>query len=241
MNDFPCNIICETSTVTDGTMSFRSGDTNTVARNRLAFLKKCGIESEKYVPILCDHGETIVEVTGTNAKTVTVDSQEVRAEVVVTQEKNLPLFLLTADCIPMSFYDPVTETIALAHVSRVTLGKSLPQKTVGFLWDTLAVQPENLLINIGPHIKKESYKFALPLATVDQILAPHIYEAARYAHIDLLGASMRALTQSGIHKENIHISDIDTATSEHHFSYYRMKKMGDDTKPRIATILMLRS
>jgi copper oxidase (laccase) domain-containing protein len=218
-------------------MSFKNAESETVVKNRQSFFGHIGITAPVYVPILCDHGETIRSVTHTDGVEVGV-AGGVAAEAVVTLEKNLPLFLLTADCQPMCFFDPVTETIALAHVSRVTLGKELPQKVVGFMSETFGVKPEDLLVYIGPHIRKESYAFPLPLPAVDPLLAPHIYEANRMAHIDLLGASIEALTTSGVASENISVSEIDTATSDNHFSYYRMKKENGETSARIATVLM---
>ena len=238
---FPENILCETSTATDGTMSFKGGDIENVTENRLRFLKKFGIESEAYIPILCNHGETITVVDTTHASLKTVEPKKgVLAEVVATQEKSIALFLLTADCQPMSFFDPVTQTIALAHISRVTLTKKLPQKTVLFLRNTFGVDPANLLILIGPCIKKESYAFPLPLSSVDPVLRTHIKEKGGYAQIDLLGASIEQLTASGVMKKNISVSPIDTGSSADYFSYFRMKKEGVSDTARMATVLMMR-
>jgi copper oxidase (laccase) domain-containing protein len=240
MSPFPINIICETSTVVDGSMSFLSGNQSEVVRNRNSFLRKCGVTQQRSVSILCDHGETIKDVTGSDAQEVTSGAEGVKAEAVVTQTKNLPLFLLTADCQPMSFFDPVTQTIALAHVSRVTLGKQLPQKVVSHLVEHFGVKPEVLQVYIGPHIHKESYRFSLPLLHKDPNLSAHIYERDGYAHIDLTGGSIEALTASGVKENNISISDIDTTTSENHFSYFKLKHENKDTTSRIATVLMLR-
>jgi copper oxidase (laccase) domain-containing protein len=240
MSLFPKNVLCETSTVADGGMSFLSGDRSDVARNRRSFFQKCGVVEPVYVSILCDHGETIKNVTDSDAKEVTGGTEGIQAEAVATQSKNVPLFLLTADCQPMSFFDPVTETIALAHVSRVTLGKGLPQKVVAHLVANFGVKPENLLVYVGPHIHKESYKFPLPLSHKDPNLNAHIYEEGGYAHIDLSGGSVEALTSCGVDKAQISVSNVDTAVSANHFSYFRLKKENKDTTSRIATVLMLR-
>jgi copper oxidase (laccase) domain-containing protein len=220
-------------------MSFKSDSRERVAQNRTTFINNCGILTSTYIPVHCDHGETVLAVTDTDAVEVG-NAAGIHAEAVATQTKNLPLFLLTADCQPMSFFDPVTETIALAHVSRVTLGKKLPEKVVWFLQNTFGAKPEDLLVYIGPHIRKESYAFPLPLLTIDPLLAPHIYEENEQAHIDLLGASTELLTQSGVKLENISVSEVNTATSNNHFSYYRAKNDNSDTTARIATVLMIK-
>ena len=222
-------------------MSFKAGNIENVIDNRLRFLKKFGIENSTYVPIRCNHGETISAVDASHSSLITAEPEKgVLAEVVATQEKNIALFLLTADCLPMSFFDPSTQTIALAHISRVTLTKKLPQKTVDFLKNTFGVDPVDLLIQIGPHIKKESYAFTLPLTSIDPVLKTHIEQKNGYAHIDLLGASIEQLTVSGVMEEHISVSPIDTGSSAEYFSYFKMKKEGVSDTARMATVLMMR-
>ena len=234
---FPTSTLCETSTVQDGTMSFKGGNKERILQNRKLFLEKNGITLEEYVPMHCDHGEHIVVVDHATAAT---QHNGIPAEVLVTKSKNVALFLLTADCLPISLYDPVTETIALAHVSRKTFTQNLVQKTIGFLHTHFSIEPTNLLIHIGPHIKKESYAFALPLQEEHVELTPFMYIENKYAHIDLEKGSVTQLTILGVPKENITVSPIDTATSKEHFSYFRAKKEASDTTLRMATVLMMK-
>jgi copper oxidase (laccase) domain-containing protein len=141
--------------------------------------------------------------------------------------------LLTADCLPVSFYDPVTQTIALAHFSRETISKMLPQKTVGFLREHFSVDPPNLLIAIGPHIHTDSYSFPLPQSELPPTIAPFTKTTASHIHIDLVSACNHQLIQEGVLIENISVSDVDTTTSPEHFSHYQSKEphpKGDGTR-----------
>jgi len=236
------HIICETSTRYDGNMSFKNGTVEEVLQNRIRFLEKNGTTIEQYIPMRCDHGETICIVDESDFFDTTTAEQEkyIPAEVLVTQSKKVALFLLTADCQPMSFYDQVTQTIALAHISRKTFTRNLVQKTVGFLHERFAVNPSNLLVYIGPHIKKESYAFTLPLQEESPELRAYTKMQNDYAHIDLEKGSVTHLLNTGVLPEHITVSPIDTGTSSEHFSYYRMKKEGADTTARIATVLMMK-
>jgi len=238
--EFPKTLICETSKVSDGNMDFRFGGRKDVMNNRTAFLEQFGIAYQEHIAMSCDHGEVITLVDGkSEGLGATSLEEQVQSEVLVTQKKHIALMLFTADCIPMSFYDPVTHTIALAHVSRKTLCNNLPQKTVGFLRRECDVAPANLLISMGPHIQKESYSFPLPLPEVPYELNGFIEEKDGSAFIDLSGATLRQLTTAGVKKENVTISPHDTARGGY-FSYYRMKKEGNETEARMATILMMR-
>ncbi len=233
MTLFPTNVLCETSTVTDGNMSFREEDEKTVVLRRTEFLKKQSVEYTNCCVMTCDHGETITLITNLFATPIL-------SEVLVTQQKNIPLFLLTADCQPMSFYDPVTQTIALAHISRKTLVAGLIKKTIAFLSNELNVDSKNLSINIGPSIKKESYVFSLPLQEEPEALLGFVAKTNEFAYIDLIGASIKQLTSGGIESKQISVSEIDTGTSTQHYSYYQMKKNKEKDSARMATILMLR-
>jgi copper oxidase (laccase) domain-containing protein len=222
MNNFKSNVICETSKAQDGNMDFRFGGRNEVLENRTTFLQRFGIAYQEHIAMRCDHGDIITLVDDRN-EAVGATSQEgqIHSEVLVTQKKHLALMLFTADCQPVSFYDPVTQTIALAHISRKTLTAKLPQKTVYFLQQKLNVDPANLLVNIGPSIQKGSYAFPLPLSEAHPLLIPFTEEKDGRAHIDLVGANLEHLVASGITKENITVSTDDTASPEY-FSYFML-------------------
>ena len=237
MPNFPKNIVCETSTIADGNMGFRFGEPETVVANRKHFLEQHGFSLETYIPMKSEHGDIIVGVDNSMVKD-SIHSQEetLEADVLATQEKDLALFLATADCQAISFYDPTTHTIALAHISRHTIALGLVQKTIDFLHKAYSTNPKDLLVHISPHIKKDSYRFKTPLEHVSPSIAPFITEKDGYASIDMESASLHELTQVGVQKTNITLSDIDTATSPNHFSHYCATR---DNTPggRLGTIL----
>lgn len=222
-------------------MSFRAGANREVLENRTAFLAQFGIAYQEHIAMSCDHGEIITLVDETHEGVGATNPQQIlQSEVLVTQKKHLALLLLTADCQPVSFYDPVTQTIALAHISRKTIVQKLIQKTTDFLHTKLGVEAKNLLVHIGPHIKKESYAFFLPLSEDTPELKEFITEKNGNAYVDLLGTSLAQLALAGINPNNIDVSPIDTGASKEYFSYYKMKQNGGPDAARMATILMMR-
>lgn len=241
MNTLPSTVICETSTTASGNMDFRFGPRKEVIDNRTRFLEEHGIAYQEHIAMRCDHTDIIRIVDDkNNAIGVTSQEDQIASEVLITQKKHLALMLFTADCQPVSFYDPVTQTIALAHISRKTLLDLLTQKTVKFLQKKLNVEPANLCVHIGPSIHKESYAFKLPLAEQRPRLLPYTEERNGFAYIDLIGANLHELLTAGIKPNNISISEEDTASSGKYFSYYAMKKRGETHEARMATILMMR-
>ena len=130
--------------------------------------------------MVCNHGEQITTVNRSNLFTAPVaggskpQEKIVESEVMVTEEKELALMVLIADCQPVSFYDPRTSTIALAHCSRKTIANGLVQKICDFLHKEFNTNTTDLLIHIGPHIKKKSYLFPLPLDYVSPAIEAFI-------------------------------------------------------------------
>jgi hypothetical protein len=222
-------------------MDFRFGGRTDVIENRTKFLEKENIAYQEHIAMRCDHS-SIISLVDDKSEELGATSQEtqIHSEVIVTRKKHIALMLFTADCLPVSFYDPITQTIALAHVSRKTFLSGLPQKTVSFLHRELNVVPSNLLIYIGPHIHKESYAFKSPLAETHEDLQNFIEEKNGFAHINLAGASIQQLVSSGIKKDHIIVSPEDTGTSADYYSYFMMKKNNETNEARMATILMMR-
>lgn len=238
MPNFSTTILCATSTIADGNMSLRLGEVAQVMQNRTTFLQRNNVDFGNHVCMQCDHGEKIIAINR-DMLTGDVDTYHILpAEVLVTQERGIALMLLTADCLPVSFYDPVTQTIALAHFSRQTIAQLLPQKTIRFLETKYGIVPANVLVHIGPHIGAHSYHFPLPLLHIAPALQSFITEKKGEAYIDLVGAHNHQLLATGVAEKNITVSTIDTAISPKHFSYFRSQH--DQTPDgRLATILML--
>lgn len=234
-------MLYRTSTLADGNMSFHIGDTTDSLFNRKQFLVANNITFQNHVCMKCDHGEKISPIDWTNSSDyfgATTQEGMILSEVLVTQEKGLALMLLTADCLPVSLYDPVTETIALAHFSRETIAKALPQKTIDFLQKNFSVEPKNLIIKIGPHIHTDSYSFPLPQPDLHELIQPFTTKTDTHIFIDLVSACTKQLVDTGITSQNISVSTIDTAVSPDHFSYYQNKRE-NSIDGRFATILMM--
>ncbi len=239
MHPFIENILFAASTVDDGNMSFRIGETQQALQNRKQFLLKHGVNFKSHICMKCDHGTQITTVNRSNLCYGSVSQKDMLlSEVLVTQEKGLALMLLTADCLPVSFYDPITQTIALAHFSRQTIAKLLPKKTIDYLRGHFSIDPANLIIQIGPYIHTNSYLFPAPQPTLPEAINPYAIKTDTYVCIDLISACTAQLTKEGVILKNIYASLIDTATSSDHFSHYRSEKQ-NVPEGRLATILMI--
>lgn len=223
------------SDIEDGNMSFVWGERKDVSGNRKAFLKKLGIKSEDSVSMFLKHGTEIMSV---NEFSRGEDAMPV--DCLITKSKNVFLFVLTADCLPVVLYDAVEGVLALAHLSRINTPKNFILKIIGKMENEYKVKPGNLAVGIGPCIHKESYVFddaelkkRVPDENVFEGFIGKLKDGKR--SIDIVGYNAEKLVSAGVKPKNIEISGIDTGRDKNFFSHYRSRRDGEP-EGRMATV-----
>ena len=214
------NLYFKTSTTTDGNMSLRFGEEKEVQENRRRFLEKHNVDPKNLCLMQCDHGEQIIVVNNDNL----LANSTPTAEALLTSDPNIVLGLLTADCVPAIFYDPVREAYGLAHLNRKTIAHDLAKKVVWAMGREFGTNPRDLLVQFEPHIKASSYTFTLPLKepTPPQ-LSDFLTEINGTVTVDFATAHKSQLLAAGVTEENISISDTDVATDPQYFSHHAAK------------------
>lgn len=164
----------------------------------------------------------------------------INADALVTQEKNLFLFLLTADCLPLTLYDPVHEVVGLAHLGRKSSDQSLARNLVKFMQEEFGTQPNELYAYFGPAIHAQSYVLNSEQTIFDSDWSAHI--AALNNHqlsVDILGFNEEALRSCGLLAAHIFHDRINTAASPEYYSHYRSVKTSEQ-EGRFATVAGIR-
>lgn len=225
------------SEIKDGNMSFVWGEKEKVLSSRKAFLDKLGIKFEDSVAMFLKHGTEIMSV---NEFSRGEDAMPV--DCLITKSKNVFLFVLTADCLPVVFYDSVNSVLALAHLSRINSPKNFLPKIIQKMESEYNSKPGNLIVAIGPCIHKESYIFSKEELTKripdEKIFKGFIADLPDgRKSINLAGYNAEQMVSTGIKKENIEISEVDTANkNERFFSHYRSRLTGSP-EGRMATVV----
>lgn len=242
LEKFP-ELVCACSDKSDGNMSFNWGERETVLKNRNAFLGKLGVKLEDSVAMFLKHG---TEIAFADESSRGEEAMEV--DCLMTRSKKVFLFVLTGDCLPIIFYDPVQKLIGLAHISRINTPLIFVKKIVG-RFKKEGSRPENIVVGIGPGVRKESYLFdrdELRERTakhdswkdflVSLPASPKLQRGEPYGKtgIDLVGYTIHQLVSAGIPRKNIEVAEIDTITNENFFSHYRSWHTGE-SEGRMAT------
>ena len=185
-----------------------------------------------------EHGEKIVIVDSSSKNTLTEFA--ISADALITKEKNLTLFLLTADCLPITLYDPKNEVIALAHLGWKPTDLKLIVKVIEELKNKFGSDPIELIAHIGPGIHKESYIFKNLTQKNSPEWLPFLEDIpSGETKIDLVGYNRAQMLAAGLPEDNISVDSADTAISDEYYSHYRSVRMGEK-EGRFATVLTLK-
>ena len=79
------------------------------------------------------------------------------ADAVITNQKNLPIAVLTADCAPVLIYDNTKKLIAGIHVGWRGAYKNMVGKVLKFMIK-MGSRPQNIIASIGPSISVKNYE-----------------------------------------------------------------------------------
>lgn len=212
----------------DGNLAFHVGDNEKkVKQNHIQLASKYHYELKNL--------RYMNQVHGNNVSIVTLDSQPCinECDAIITQELDLPLMVMVADCIPILMYDQEQGVIAAIHAGRNSTFLNIASKTASMMIDKFGCKAENIEVELGPSIQKCCYEVSLELSNIVKNSFGEAYVNERY--IDLQGINIKQLNEMGVN--TIKVSNICTKCSnEPYFSYRKNKKTG-----RFAGVIMLKS
>ena len=165
----------------------------------------------------------------------------------ITNEKNLLLCTVEADCVPVFFYDPVKEVIAMVHSGWKGTVKKISEVTIKKMKSAFGCRAEDMFVAIGPHICKDCYEVGVDLyeefsrsfgsQDAEKFFTPKNQEK----YLLNLGEAVRfTLLQNGVPEANIFSAGVCTLHSQkegHSFCSYRRTKSKSE---RMLTAIMMK-
>lgn len=155
-------------------------------------------------------------------------------DALITNIRNLPLLIRTADCVPVVLYDKRKHVIANIHSGRVGTQKQIVRKTVEMMQSHYGSSSSDIIAAIGPHICGKCYE--VDAACASEFGEKYIvgFSESQKPLIDIALACKEQLEATGVNSNNIFISDICTAESPEWPSWRRDKCM-----ERLGTFIVL--
>ncbi len=137
-----------------------------------------------------------------------------RADIILTDNPEVSLFMRFADCVPLLFHDPKKHVIGISHAGWMGTVKGVAQKTVEAMQTRYGCKPEDIVAGIGPSIGVDHYEVGEDVAS--QFREKYGVNAERIlqtrngsAYLDLWAANLIQLQGAGV--EQVQVSGVCTA------------------------------
>ena len=217
--------------------------------NYLALGEQLGLPLENMVKSKQRHTAVVKNVTRKNGGDgiLCLLDEKNPYDGIITNKKNLLLCTVEADCVPVYFYDPIKEVIAMVHSGWKGTVKKISEVTIKKMCDTFGCKPENMMIAIGPHICKDCYEVGLDVfeefaQSFDTTEMQKIFTSKNEEKylLNLQEAVKLTVMKNGVQEKNIFLTDLCTFHSKiegHHLCSYRRTK--SPTQRMLTAIMMM--
>jgi YfiH family protein len=219
-NSPPAKLICAFSTRILGNMSLCYGDTKDSLENRKNFLQELGINYQDLVCAQQVHGDKTryVRETDKGKGAMSYETAISNTDALVTDKKNLPLAIFTADCLSIFLYDPKTPAIGLVHAGWKSIRLNIVARTLRLMQEKFDTEVKDLSIGFGPAIRNCCY--AVEKEFTDFFNYGLTQKDGHY-YLDLVEINKRQLLDLGIKDKNIFDFGICTVCRNIEFFSYR--------------------
>lgn len=208
-------------------LSFRVGDDPQIVKDNICDMKKAvGMHDLRIVTMRQVHGDHIVEIRDKHLK------EAGEADGMITEQRNLFLAVLTADCVPILFSVSGRKLVAVVHAGWRGTVAGIALKMVYTLRDQYDVKPDSLEVAMGPAIGPCCYEIGAdvsePLVRRWGDLADRCRQTREGKNfLDLKELNNSLLEKAGVLPERIFkIGPCNSCASDDFFSYRRMGETG---------------
>jgi len=194
-----------------------------------------GFNAKNLIAINHDHSIDVQTVDKENAgegvyKLYGKDERPI-SDALITNDFDVPIMTLHADCIPIFFYDKQLRVASVCHAGWKGVYGNIVSNVIDKMQKENGSKTSDILVAIGPCISVESFEVSDDLAeqfenTYNQfdIITPRIKGKH---HVDIQKCCCLEIISKDIPKQNIHVANMCTyRDSKLFYSYRRDKKCG---------------
>lgn len=156
-----------------------------------------------------------------------LDTDYQKADIMLTDNPQVTLFMRFADCTPILLHDPVAQVIGIVHSGWLGTVRGAARAAVLAMQDRYETNPADVLAAIGPAIGPDHYEIGEDVisqvndvfgAQAELLLEKH----GKSVHFNLWKANQILLNQAGVRQ--IEIAGICTACHTDDWFSYRAEK-----------------
>jgi YfiH family protein len=209
-------------------------------KHQKIFLNSIEIDRKIFFRVNQVHGNYVCVLKDSDI--LVSDVGKIEADAIITHIPNCPIAVLTADCVPITIYDPIKHVAGLVHAGRMGTQKNILTNTIEALTREYGSSPKDLIVGMGPAIRGCCYEVnefsALPFIKKHSLCSEFIKKTEKNKFfLDLPMINRFEGCEAGVLIENIHADGPCTVCENHRwYSYRKEGKTG-----RLVTLAMLQS
>lgn len=143
-------------------LGYGSGDqVSQVEANRAAVARSFGVEPHLFLTVNQVHGSEILVIDQPNPEVS--HFQRVDSDAILTNQRNILIGILVADCFPVILYDRKKHVVGVAHLGWRGTAAGLLGRTIGAMREVFGCQTSDICAAIGPGIAAHSYEVDRPV------------------------------------------------------------------------------
>lgn len=219
-------------------MSFVHGDTNGALGNRITFLGELGIDYRNLVCAKQAHSDNIVYASQRDKGWGALDyNTSVEAtDAFITDIKDVPLAIFTADCLSVFLYDLKTQnkSIGIVHAGWRSTFAGITGKAISQMKEKFKTKPEDLSVGLGPAMRACCYAVGKEFSST---FPEHVVERNGRYYLDLIEANKKQAQEAGVDEVNIFDSGICTSCQNSDFFSFRRE---GKSCARMMSVIMLK-
>lgn len=161
-------------------------------------------------------------------------------DALLTQLPEICIGVTIADCVPLLFFDPIKQVIAVAHAGWRGTCARIAEKTVLSLIEKYKSNPADIRVAIGPSISAKAYKVGDMVVDSFSTAGFEIKEIFNkqndFIYLDLWKTNRQSLEKVGILPEHIEILGICTFTE--HERFFSARRLGIKSGRMLSGIML---
>ncbi len=164
-------------------------------------------------------------------------------DALITAEKGVLITVATADCVPITLYDPRKQVVAVVHSGWRGTVKNIVGKTINTMSLVFGSSVSDIIACIGPSISVKAFEVGDEVVEqfahsgFDMESIAQFNSISQKYHIDLWKANKRLMLQVGVMSNKISCASICTYTR--HKEFFSARRLGIHSG-RIITGIMLK-
>jgi len=145
-------------------------------------------------------------------------------DALITNQKNIMLTILTADCVPILLFDPTQKVVGAIHAGWKGTEQEILKKTIEKMQSEFGSNPKNIIAGIAPSIGKCCYEVDWNVAQHFKNIEKAYTKKNNKYMLDLPHINKTQLLKAGVKNENIELSNICTACEVNSYFSYRKEQ-----------------